>query len=389
MNSFDDIRPYGDDEVCAVLDQLLHDEELLALLASLRLGSWAAYVPAKLSSFVVRRYLVKELRDVKDVRSFQVVVERYMDRMIEDSTSEFTVSGLDELEPNKPYLFMSNHRDIALDPAFTTYALYHNDRDTGRVAIGDNLLTKPYVSDLMRLNKSFIVNRSATGPRQVLAAYKNLSAYIRHSISKEGESIWLAQREGRAKDGLDKTEPAIIKMLAMCWDKNIETLEQHLSALNIVPVAISYEWDPCDGVKAAELCEREHSGCYQKDEDEDVASIGLGISGQKGHVHVAFGTPLTDGLESPEHVAQQLDKQIINNYKLHPTNYLAYYQRHHHWPDYIALGEDVAFDPLQYPNQQLEFENRVAAIPEAHRNYVLDIYANAIVSKLNMESLCQ
>lgn len=389
MNSFDDIRPYNDAEVSAVLTQLLRDDELLALLASLRLGSWARYVPNKLSSFVVRRHLVKELRDVKDVRSFQVVVERYMDRMIQDSTSEFTVSGLDQLEPNKPYLFMSNHRDIALDPAFTTYALYHNNRNTARIAIGDNLLTKPYVSDLMRLNKSFIVNRSATAPRQVLAAYRNLSAYIRHSIDEEGESIWLAQREGRAKDGLDKTEPAIIKMLSICRDKDAETFGQDLAALNIVPVAISYEWDPCDAVKAAELYEREHAGAYQKDEHEDVASIGLGISGQKGHVHVAFGTPLSDGLDGPDEVAQQMDQQVISNYKLHPTNYLAYYQRYQQWPDHAALGDDAPFDPQQYRSQQLDFQTRLDAIPELHRHYVLDLYANAIVSKLNLQTSCQ
>tara|TARA_B110000444_G_C18766827_1_gene560440 strand:- start:8 stop:1177 length:1170 start_codon:yes stop_codon:yes gene_type:complete len=389
MNSFDDIRPYNDDEVCDVLDQLVQNHELLALLASFRLGPWARYIPSKLSDFVVRRYLTKELRDVKDVRSFQVVVARYMNRMIEDSTTEFTVSGLHKLDPNKPYLFMSNHRDITLDPAFTTYALYHNNRDTGRVAIGDNLLKTPYVSDLMRLNKSFIVNRSATGPRQVLAAYRNLSAYIWHSINVDGESIWLAQREGRAKDGLDKTEPAVIKMLSMCRDKNVETFEEHLGALNIVPVAISYEWDPCDGVKAAELYEREYYGEYQKDENEDVKSIGIGISGQKGHVHVAFGTQLTENLDSPEKVTQQLDRQVIHNYKLHSTNYFAYYHLYNKWPDYVALGEDAPFNPQQHLSQQLEFQNRIDALPEGHRNYVLDIYANAIVSKLMLESSCE
>lgn len=385
MSSFDDIRPYNDDEVRTVLDKLLRDSELLALLASLRLGSWARFVPQVLSSFVVRRYIANETREVEDVRSFQAIVERYMDKMIEDTTEKFTVSGLDQLESDKAYLLMSNHRDIALDPAFTSYALYHNNRKTGRIAIGDNLLTKPYVSDLMRLNKSFIVNRSATAPRQVLAAYRNLSAYIRHSISEDGESIWLAQREGRAKDGLDKTDPAIIKMLSMSRDQDKESVEQHLRALNIVPVAISYEWDPCDGVKAAELYEREQSGGYEKDEHEDVASIGLGISGRKGHVHVAFGTPLEDGLEGPEQVARQLDCQVITNYKLHPTNYLAYYQRYQKCPDHNLLGEEAPFDPSSHRAVQVEFEQRIGALPEPHRQYVLDIYAGAIVSKLNLD----
>src|SRR5699024_10445637 len=142
---------------------------------------------------LARWQLGRQLAGVEDVHGFQLVIKKYMDAMIESTTSRFEVSGLAELSADQPWLFMSNHRDIALDPAFINYALYHNGHSTVRIAIGDNLLSKPYAADLMRLNKSFIVRRSARGPRQMLAAYRQLSDYIRHSIVTERCPIWLAQ----------------------------------------------------------------------------------------------------------------------------------------------------------------------------------------------------
>ena len=175
--------------------------------------------------------LAREVRGVADVRSMQVIIERYMDRMIESATGGFSVSGLERLNPVRPYLYMSNHRDIAMDPAFTNYALHRNGYDTVRIAIGDNLLTKPWVSDLMRLNKSFIVKRSVSGPRELLAASKNLANYIQHSLLQENAPIWIAQREGRAKDGVDRTEPVIIKMLSMSRDKREQEFGEHIQSL--------------------------------------------------------------------------------------------------------------------------------------------------------------
>ena len=204
-----DIRPYRDHEVAATLARLLDDREFLDAMASLRFGRLARLVPPLLRP-LVRHRLSREVRGVEDIRGMQMIIKRYMDSMIEDTTGGFTVSGLDQLDPVQPYLYMSNHRDIAMDPAFTNYALHRAGRETVRIAIGDNLLTKPWVSDLMRLNKSFIVKRSASGPRELLAASKNLSNYIQHSISRERSPIWIALREGRAKDGIDRTEPVII-----------------------------------------------------------------------------------------------------------------------------------------------------------------------------------
>ncbi|HDY82536.1 MAG TPA: glycerol acyltransferase [Halieaceae bacterium] len=373
---FADIRPYRDEEVAPVLARLLDDPEFLAAIASFYLGRWARLAPGLLRP-LVRFVLRREVRGVSDVYSMQVVIERYIDRMVESATGGFSVSGLERLNPVRPYLYMSNHRDIAMDPAFTNYALQRNNYETVRIAIGDNLLTKPWVSDLMRLNKSFIVKRSASGPRELLAASKNLANYIAHSILQENSPVWLAQREGRAKDGIDRTEPVIIKMLSMSRDKRAQGFGEHIQGLGIVPVAISYELDPCDALKANELYELATHGNYEKGEQEDIASIAQGISGRKGRVHVSFGTPLGGGLDTPEAVAAEVDRQIISEYCLHPTNIYAYRMLHgadSPVPDDLYLEEGDC--------SQAEFEARIEAMPEAHRPYALAIYANAVVSKL-------
>ena len=383
-DQFAEIRPYHDNEVRPVLERLLADDEFILTLGRLRLPKNASRFPA-LVRLLVRWILRRELRSVMDVRSLEHVVEKYMDRMIRSSTDQFSVSGLKQLSAEQPWLFISNHRDIALDPAFVTYALYHHQRETVRIAIGDNLLSKRFVSDLMRLNKSFIVKRSIKGPRQILAVYKQLSAYIRYSLEVDKNPIWIAQREGRAKDGLDRTEPAIIKMLTMRLDKDTESFGELVNRLHIVPVAISYEFDPCDGAKARELCERATQGGYQKAEHEDLRSIALGISGAKGDVHIRFGTPLTGEFESADSVAEAIDAQIINHYVLHPTNFFAYKKLYGSFPQLPCGESGEIFNAVAHSAIEAVFEARIAAMPEAHRPYALAIYANPVVSKLERQ----
>jgi acyltransferase-like protein len=381
---FADIRPYHDAEVEVVLARLLGDREFLETLAKLRLPKLTARFPGMMR-YLVRWLLRRELRGVHDVYTLQSLVKKYMDRMIEGTTERFTVSGLAELDTEQQYLFMSNHRDIALDPAFVNYALYHNEHETVRIAIGDNLLSKPFVADLMRLNKSFIVKRSAKGPRQMLAAYKNLSAYIRHSIEVDNNSIWIAQREGRAKDGVDRTEPAIIKMLTISQDKASESFSDFVRSLHILPVAISYEYDPCDAMKARELFEKSTQGSYQKAEHEDLRSIALGISGRKGNVHVSFGTRIRGEFSGPDEVAAAVDRQIIDLYTLHPTNFFAYQRLYGNCPRLPCGTAHALFDAQAFAHVQHEFNQRIDALPEAHRVYALAIYANPIVSKLALD----
>jgi hypothetical protein len=373
---FADIRPYRDEEVPEVLARLLADKELLDAIAKLRLG-WLASILPGLWRTVVHFVLRRELRGVSNVYGIQMVVKGYMERMIEGTSGGLSISGLEHLDATEPYLFMSNHRDIAMDPALTNYALHKNGHETVRIAIGDNLLTKPWVADLMRVNKSFLVKRSVSGPRELLAAAKQLASYMRFSIQEERAPVWIAQREGRAKDGVDRTEPAVIKMLSLSRDKKTEDFAEHIAGLRIVPVAISYELDPCDGLKARELHQLSSTGSYEKGEQEDVASIGHGIAGYKGRVHVSFGTPLTADYDSAEAVAAEVDRQVIDGYCLHPTNVYAYQMLH---GDDVSLPEELYLEEGETSRE--EFEARIHALAEGERPYALAIYANAVTSKL-------
>ncbi|MBB3232231.1 hypothetical protein FHR97_003099 [Halomonas stenophila] len=369
-----EIRPYQDDEVAEVLQRLASDPELLDALTRFRLPRLARILPRlsrALASFAIRR----EVRGVTSVRAFQGRIAGYMERMIRNSTTDFRADGLDRLDPQAAYLFIGNHRDISLDPAFVNYALYLAGRDTVRIAIGDNLLKKPYVTDLMRLNKSFIVPRSARGKRAMLAAYQKLSAYIRHSITVDNHSIWMAQREGRAKDGIDRTDPAIIKMLTMArrGQDRQAGLGEAIAELRVVPVSISYEFDPCDIQKARELYSVHERGNYEKSEFEDISSIVAGITGHKGRVHLRFGTPLSADFDTPEAVAEEVDRQVLEGYHLFPSHYLAL-EALGNAPELVDLGEVTDAD-------RARFQARLAEVPEELRAWWLAQYANPVRSR--------
>ena len=380
MDRFAKIRPYGDSEVRPVLDRLLRNSEFLAVVARLRFprcGPRGARLLAPLVAWVLRR----QLADVNDVSAMQWVLKPYLEKSLQRTTRGLTVSGLDRLRPGKPCLFISNHRDIAMDPALVDYALASNGLDTVRIAIGDNLLTKDYASDLMRLNKSFIVERSAQGPRQMMAALRLLSDYVRKSLLEDSCSVWIAQREGRAKDGFDRTEPAIIKMLSLSRKKKSEGFAEFVQLLNIVPVSISYEYDPLDEAKAGELELIARTGAYEKGEQEDVRSIALGIAGYKGAVHVAFGEPIGVDCHSQEEVVEQIDHQIIANYVLHPSNYAAYRALFGRCPEGRVGAAHKPYVVAEHRADDEQFEQRLSAMPSELRAYVLKMYANCILRK--------
>ncbi len=369
LEQFDEIRPYNDDEVAAVISRLLTTPELITALMKFRFPRLSRWLPWVLRPLVLR-VLSRQLSGIDTVAQIQDVIAAYMQRMIDRSTGELSFSGVERLDPSVAYLFISNHRDIAMDPAFVNWGLYRNGMQTARIAIGDNLLKKPYVSDLMRLNKSFIVNRSATGVRGKLKALTQLSAYIDHSISS-GHSIWIAQREGRAKDGNDRTEPAIMKMLYMSLKKRGLSFPEAVKALHIVPVSISYEYDPCDALKAAELYALASQGGYKKSQFEDIESIVQGIIGYKGDVHVAFGQPIVDEYENADDLARAIDLAVIGNYHLHGSNVLA-----------------AGLDAEQIAAVKREdYQHRVAAIQADCLPWFVAQYANPALNKYKLTEL--
>ena len=363
MDQFQDIRPYNDEEVRPVIDGLLANLEFIRSIAGFSYPRLYRLLPG-LVCWLARRKLTTQLRDVHNVKTMQGVIALYMDKMIEKTTSRLTHSGLDSLSRDKAYLFISNHRDIAMDPAFVNYMLYHAGFETLQIAIGDNLLKRPFVTDLMRLNKSFIVKRSVKG-RDLLKSSKQLSEYIHHCISS-GRSVWIAQREGRAKDGMDRTDTALLKMLALA--RRDEGFMASLNALHIVPVAISYEFDPCDLLKADELQQKSEHGTYQKTEQSDIHSIVTGMVGFKGHVHVSFGTEIMLRSDEADEAAALVDAQIIRNYLLQPTNHLALR---------MLQGESVAEGQDESARR---FQEHVAAAAPAIRPFLLQMYANPVIS---------
>jgi 1-acyl-sn-glycerol-3-phosphate acyltransferase len=382
---FDDIRPYNDSEVRPTIERLLRDHEFLDTVARLklpRLSRWFAPVLRPL----VRRALRHETAGVVSVADFQQRVEKYVRQLLDATVTELTISGLEHLKPGKAYCFVSNHRDIAMDPAFVNWALYHNGFQTLRIAIGDNLLTKPFASDLMRLNKSFIVNRSATAPREKLKAARKLSAYIHHSVVNDNANIWIAQREGRAKDGVDKTNPAIISMLAMSRVKP-ESFGEFLTRANIVPVSISYEWDPCDEFKARELTLLKRDGRYEKGEHEDVRSIAKGISGFKGRVHLAFGEPLANTIADVDEAVVVIDHAILSNYVLHVSNCVAYEMIERKSPKVPVGADGRLFTDIDAAGARRQLQERLELCDPQWRDMMLRIYANPVYTKLNAEQL--
>jgi 1-acyl-sn-glycerol-3-phosphate acyltransferase len=381
QSEFDDIRPYNDNEVRPTIARLIGDNEFVDTVARLKFPTLSKFA-APLLRPVVRAALRHETADVATVDNFQQRIEKYMRRLLDRTVTELTVSGLEYLTQSRAYCFVSNHRDIAMDPAFVNWTLYHNGFQTLRIAIGDNLLTKPFASDLMRLNKSFIVNRSATAPKEKLRAARKLSAYIHHSVVNDNANIWIAQREGRAKDGVDKTNPAIISMLAMSRAKT-ETLGDYLSRANIVPVSISYEWDPCDADKARELTILKRDGRYVKGEHEDVRSIAKGISGFKGRVHLAFGEPLSPAITTVDEAVAVMDDAIIDNYVLHASNCVAYEMIEGKAPDVIVGVKGVPFAEIDASAARRMLKARLEACDPEWRDMMLRIYANPVYTKLH------
>ncbi|MDL2265362.1 1-acyl-sn-glycerol-3-phosphate acyltransferase [Parabacteroides sp. OttesenSCG-928-G07] len=318
-HEFDDIRPLNNDEVKDAIEELIACQDFEDAFRYIKPDlDWNDF------SKIMRSCKTKE--EFKERLAYDAVM-----LIAKATTFSLTISGRSRLpKGNEPCTFISNHRDIVLDAAFLNIMLYDVGYGLTQVAIGDNLLIKPWIKTLVRLTNSFIVKRSTAG-RQKLIESHILSAYIHHTIKETKESIWIAQREGRAKDSNDKTQSSMLKMLNMAGEKDILS---NLMELNIVPVAISYEYDPCDFLKAQEAQQRRDNPDFVKSQRDDLFSMETGILNNKGRVHFTIGTPINNTLKSlnPEmeknelytSIASVIDEEIYCHYRFYPCNYIAY-----------------------------------------------------------------
>jgi len=383
MNEFDDIRPYHDAEVPQVLERLIADREFLDLLLMRKAPRLSKFIPPLLKPLVrlmIQRNLRRLTANVRSVEDFQSHMSVALEDILDRTTTGYGFSGLDNIDSDKAHLFISNHRDIALDPAMVNLALIMTDLKTVRIAIGDNLLRKPYASELMRVNRSFIVQRSVTGRREKLEALKTLSRYIRHSIKKEGVSCWIAQAEGRAKNGCDRTETALLKMLALSKAKE-QNFGQAIQEINLIPVSISYEYDPCAADKARELYTAQQGLDYVKDEFEDLDTIVKGLNGQKGRIQVNFGEPIATVYENADDLAAEIDRQIHSHYQLFPSNIIAWQMQGD------RDDKTLSYLKAQWPDEnwteaKILFESHISAIPSVHRQIAIDAYAAPVDNQL-------
>jgi len=383
MNEFDDIRPYWDSEVPAVLARLIADPEFIDLLLSRRAPTMMRLLPwlfKPIARSLLRRSLRKLTADVNTVEDFQRHMKVGLQNVLDKTTDGYSFGGLDQLDPDKAYLFISNHRDIALDPAMVCLALHTVDLDAVRIAIGDNLLSKPFASDLMRVNRSFIVKRSAEGRREKLEALKTLSAYIRHSIVKDKASCWIAQAEGRAKDGNDRTETALLKMLALSKSPQ-QDFGNAIADLQLMPVSLSYEYDPCIADKSRELFAASQGQDYIKEEFEDLDSIQKGFVGYKGRIQVNFGDSIGDDFANADDLAAEINRQICCLYQLFPTNIIAWQMQAARDSNTVELLRQQWLDE-NWLEAEMKFKAHLDSVPSAQRELVLEAYARPVQNQL-------
>ncbi len=373
FSKFESISPYTDAEAVEALSKVA-DNPLVSQVSRY-------FFPDKEPGF-----LTGLLKNVRSVDEFQILVmSKVVEWVLAHTAHNFSYDGIKHIDPSKKFLAMSNHRDIILDPAITQLVLYRNNIPMTEIAVGDNLLTNPFIEYLIRSNRMIKVVRGISA-RELYLSSQLLSEYIRLNITTEKSSIWLAQRQGRTKDGADITEQGLLKMLDMSGK---EDFLHNFKALNIIPMSISYEIEPCDVLKARELL-ISRTQKYVKADGEDLHSIITGIKQQKGNIHLHIGEQLTDEEiaeaslcdknDRYQLIRHAVDLRVIDGYRLWKTNYIAYdilnpgdKYREHYSP------EDVQWF-IDYKEHQLD-----TVEPELDREQLNDIflhiYANPVVSK--------
>jgi len=375
IHNFDDIRPYEDHEVGALVDKVLKLPFFNSLMCR--------FFPDK------EPELLKEaFKRINTIFDFQTrVVYPIIKKITSDTSTKVSQSGFKRIKRDVSYLYISNHHDIILDPSILNMILYEKGFNTTKVAIGDNLLRKEWIRDLARLNKSFIVHRSLS-VKDAFYFSQQLSNYIKKTIIDDRESVWIAQREGRAKDGNDVTQVSLLKMLAY---GGAEDKFEYLKSLNFLPIAISYEYDPCDILKVKEIMAKEKDLHYEKSEEDDEISMVTGLTGYKGRIHISIGNVIHNEFDDIIHhdttkeqfssLAATIDEQIQSNIKLWPSNYIAYdmLMRMETYKDEYSLDEKLKFS--QYIETKLE-KNQLK--DEESKLRLLSIYANPVKNKIRL-----
>lgn len=372
---FNEIRPYRDHEVEHVVNDFVNtslpDEIISAIFPD---------EPVE--------HLKKVLIGIDNIKDFQEkFILKIIDKVLLDTSSGLTKSGLENINNTNTKLYISNHRDIVLDAVLLNGLFVGEGHETVEVAIGDNLLNKPWIKHLVRLNKCFIVKRNLS-VRELMKFSQLMSQYIYETVSIKNHSLWIAQREGRAKDGNDRTQPGLINMLGM---SATGSLKEHFSEFNIIPVSISYEYDPCDVEKVKYLYEMKFSGRYTKEKNEDIESMRKGIFGYKGNIHYHFGKPigeeiiaLPDGLRKNDFIKRLsmiIDRQVIGNYKIQKCNYIAFDMIHG------DRAGDLGYNASEKEKFVLDMESKIATISgnkDELKSIFLQMYARPLQNQLEI-----
>ncbi len=374
---FDEIRPYAPEELPQVFEELIADPMFKAVVGQVMPG-----IPFDM--------IAAQMRQCKTNLDFQ---KAFFYRLLKDLEQkcakglDFDCSAIKDKSLN--YTFISNHRDIVLDSAFLCVLLIENGMNTVEIAIGDNLLIYPWIKKIVRINKSFIVKRGL-GLREQLKSSMLMSSYMHYAISQKHENIWIAQRQGRAKDCNDRTQDSILKMMVMGGESDIF---DRLKEMNLVPLSLSYEFDPCDYLKAKEAQQKRDDANFKKSEADDLTNMQIGIYGYKGHIHFQTAACINDELDEIKSrnlpktevftvIAELIDKHIHQNYRLYPCNYIAM----------DALNGDNKFADKYTDEDKAQFEGYLAKqmekidLPNKDvdflRHYMLTMYANPAINHL-------
>lgn len=372
MQKFDAIRPFYDSEINEAIHDVVNHPMMKAMMN---------FTFPEVDDEVWK----EQLKKTHSIRDFQCnFIYHTIQKVLEKSSDGLTTSGFEKLEKGESYLFISNHRDILLDTTLLNVSLFEHGLVMTASAIGDNLVKKDFLNTLAKLNRNFLVQRGLT-PREMLQSSKTLSEYIGHLLQHENRSVWIAQREGRTKDGNDATNPGVLKMLGMGSDE--ANLMDYFKKIKVVPVSISYEYDPTDVLKIPQLMAEANNEVYIKEKNEDFMTLLSGVMGPKKRIHIHIGDVLDTEIDTIKKefdnsnkqiqaLAQVMDDSILKNYKLWPTNYIAY----------DILNKSKEYAHLYTENEKSLFERRLEMRIDADNPValqgLLDMYANPVVNNL-------